>query len=240
MTMPGPVVFTRAGALRGVKLSGPMLLPLIPFGLICGVLAQGVGLSALESFLMSAVVFAGSAQLVVLGVWSHPPDLVAVTLATFVVNLRMALMGPVLSPWLDHLRGWRLWGSLFVLVDQSWAMAVGEIRDDRLDAGFLLGSGATFWLMWVVTSVLGYELGAIVRPVPGHPLFFAALAVFVALLAHMWRGRVDLVPWVIAAAVSTLTAQILPGTFWYIVVGALAGSIAGGVRDHRRSLRRSA
>jgi len=240
MTVAGPVVFTRAGAMRGAKLSLPMMLPMIPFGLICGVLAQGVGYSALENFLMSAVVFAGSAQLVVLGIWTHPPDLLAVTLAAFVVNLRMALMGPVLAPWLDQLRGWRVWGTLFVMVDQSWALSVSELKAGRLDAGFLLGSGLSFWVMWVSSSVVGYGLAEVVRPPPGHPLFFAALAVFVALLAHMWRGRIDLVPWVVAAVVSTIVAQLLPGTFWYIVAGALAGSIVGGVRDERRAAGRGA
>jgi 4-azaleucine resistance transporter AzlC len=240
MNLAGPVLFTRVGVLRGLRLSIPMLLPLIPFGLICGVLAQGVGYSMLETFLMSALVFAGSAQLVVLGIWTHPPDLIAVTFAAFVINLRMALMGPVLAPWLDHLRGWKLWGTLFVLVDQSWAMAVAEIKNGQLDAGFLLGSGLSFWTMWVASSVLGFALAEVVRPVPGHPLFFAALAVFVALLTSMWRGRIDLLPWMVAAVVSTIVAQLLPGTFWYIVAGALAGSVVAGVRDERRATRRSA
>ena len=230
----GPVVFTRDGVMRGVKASLPVLLGMIPFGLVTGVAAHGVGMSLLEITLMSGIVFAGSAQLVALGVWSHPPDLVAVTIAAFVVNLRLALMGPVLAPWLDHLRGWRLWGSLFVMVDQNWAMSVGEITAGKRDAGYLLGSGLIFWVMWTSTSALGHVLGAQIEPQPGHPLFFAALAVFVAMLVQMWKGRLDLVPWLVAAIVATVVSKLFPGTFWYIVAGAIAGSIAGGWRDHAR------
>lgn len=236
----GPVVFTRAGVIRGVKASLPVLLGMIPFGLVAGVAAHGVGMSLLEITLMSGIVFAGSAQLVALGIWSHPPDLVAVTIAAFVVNLRLALMGPVLAPWLDHLRGWRLWGSLFVMVDQNWAMSVGEINAGRRDAGYLLGSGLTFWVMWTLTSAFGHVLGAQIEPQPGHPLFFAALAVFVAMLVQMWKGKLDLVPWLVAACVATAVSRLMPGTFWYIVAGAIAGSVAGGWRDHAKRERAGA
>lgn len=234
--MTCPVVFTTAGVMRGVRQSLPVLLGMIPFGLVAGVAAHGAGMSLLEITLMSGIVFAGSAQLVALGIWSHPPDLLSVTLAAFVVNLRLALMGPVLAPWLDHLRGWRLWGSLFLMVDQNWAMSVAEINNGNRDAGYLLGSGLTFWVMWTGASAAGHILGAQMQPQPGHPLFFAALAVFVAMLVQMWRGRLDIVPWLVAALVSTGVAQLLPGTFWYIVAGAIAGSIVGGIRDDRRKM----
>eukprot|EP01037_Dinobryon_pediforme_P005257 gene5257-5310_t len=229
-----PVTFTRAGIIRGVKASLPVLLGMIPFGLVAGVAAHGAGMSLLEITLMSGIVFAGSAQLVALGIWTHPPDLIAVTVAAFVVNLRLALMGPVLAPWLNHLRGWRLWGSLFVMVDQNWAMSVVEIDTGKRDAGFLLGSGLVFWVMWTTTSALGHILGTQIEPKPGHPLFFAALAVFVAMLVQMWKGKLDILPWLVAAAVATATSRLLPGTFWYIVAGAIAGSVAGGWRDHHR------
>ncbi len=232
--MTGPVIFTRHGVARGLRDSTPMLLGLIPFGLVAGVSGQAAGLSLAEMMLMSAFVYAGSAQLVALSIWSHPPPLLAVTVAALVVNLRLALMGPVLSPWLDRLSGLRLWGSLFMMSDQNWAMSVKEMEAGGRDAGFLLGSGLGMWGIWFSSSTAGHLLGAAVRPPPGHPLFFAAVAVFVAMLAGMWRGEVDLLPWLVAASVSSVAAMLMPGTFWYIVIGALAGSVTGGLRDRRR------
>lgn len=234
-----PVTFTRAGVARGARSCLPMVLGVIPFGLVAGITAQGVGLSLPEIALMSAVVFAGASQLVALAIWTHPPDLIAVTLAALVVNLRLALMGPVLSPWLNNLHGLKVWGSLYLMADQNWAISVGEMNRGGRDAGYLLGTGLVMWTSWVMTSVLGHLLGGFVRPVPGHPLFFAALAVFVAMLTGMWRGRIDLVPWVVAALVSSGVALLLPGTFWYIIAGAIAGSVVGGVRDNKRAMRRT-
>ena len=219
--------------MAGARQTAPLVVALIPFGLVCGIIAQGQGLSLLEAVLMSALCYAGSAQLLALGHWATPAPVLAATIAAFVVNLRMALMGPVIGPWLDRLRGWRLWGSLFVMADQNWAMSVREMQAGRWDAGFLFGSGVVMWVVWVASTAAGHVMGSSMRPPPGHPLFFAALAVFVAIAAGMWRGRRDMLPWLVAAAVSLGMSRLFGGTL-YIVGGALAGAVAGVVRDRRR------
>ena len=226
--------FSRAAVLAGARASLPLQAAVVPFALVCGVASQGQGLSLAESTLMSAIVYAGSAQLLALSHWSSPAPVLAAAFASFVVNLRLALMGPVLSPWLDRLRGWRLWGSLFVMADQNWALSVAEMQAGRSDAGFLFGSGALMWTVWVAGTAAGHVVGATMRPAPGHPLFFSALAVFVAILATMWRTRADLLPWIVAAAAAAGLARLMPGTSWYIVGGALAGSAAGVLRDRTR------
>lgn len=227
--------FSGEAVREGARDSLPLIVGTTPFGLVCGIVAQGQGLTLAEATLMSAAVFAGSAQLLVLGQWASPAPVLAAAVAAFAVNLRLALMGPVLAPWLDRVRGWRLWGSLFVMADQNWAMSVTRMQSGRGDAGFLFGSGAAMWAMWVLTTAAGHALGAVVRPPAGHPLFFAALAVFVAMLASMWRGRRDLLPWAVAAGVSVGLARLLPGTSWYIVGGALAGCAAGALRDREHA-----
>ncbi len=226
--------FSRAAVFEGMRRSLAVQVAVVPFGMVCGVASQGQGLSLAEATLMSGLVYAGSAQLLALSHWANPAPVLAAAIASFVVNLRLALMGPVLGPWLDRVRGWRLWASLFVMADQNWALAVTEMQAGRGDAGFLFGSGALMWLVWVASTAAGHVLGATLSPSPGHPLFFAALAVFVAILVAMWRGRRDVVPWIVAALVALASARLFPGTSWYIVAGALAGSAAGVWRDRRR------
>ena len=228
--------FSRVAVLDGARQSLPVQVGIVPFGLVCGVSAQAQGLSLAEATLMSGLVYAGSAQLLALSHWSSPAPVLAAAIASFVVNLRLALMGPVLGPWLDRLRGWRLWASLFVMADQNWAMSVTQMQTGRGDAGFLFGSGALMWVFWVASTAAGHLLGATMRPPAGHPLFFAALAVFVAILVVMWRGGRDILPWIVGAAVSLLFARLWPGTSWYILLGALSGSAAGVWRDRKRGL----
>lgn len=237
MTWPRGVFgpgFTAAAFHAGLRDAVPMLIGLTPFGLVVGIVAQGQGLGLGTAAAMSGVVYAGSAQLVALAAWTVPAPVVAATLAALVVNLRLALMGPVLAPWLDRLRGPRLWVSLFLLADQNWALSVTSLRKGRWDAAYLVGSGLAMWLAWVATTAVGWQLGGIVRPPAGHPVFFAALAVFVCMLVTMWRGKGDLLPWATAAGVALVVARLLPGTTWHILAGALAGAGMGAWRDRRR------
>ena len=238
MDSPGAterVRFTRDGMMRGLYGSGSIMPAFAPFGLVAGVVAQGHGLTLLESLVMSAFVFAGSAQLIALSTWTIPASVAAATFAAFVINLRFALMGPVLAPWLDTLRGWRLWTSLFLMVDQNWALSVNDLRRGGCDAGYLFGSGLTLWIAWVISTAIGYSIGAVLKPAPGHPLFFAALATFIGMLVLLYRGRTDVLPWIVSAGVALVVARLVPGQPWYIVAGALAGSIVAAMRDVRRA-----
>ena len=63
-------------------------------------------------------------------------------------------------------------------------------------------------------------------------LDFGFTAVFLALVAGLWRGRSDLLPWAVAAAVAVAGHLLLPGQ-WYVLLGGLAGSLVGAVRYGR-------
>ncbi len=200
------------------------MIGLAPFGLVVGVVSQGKGLSLAETLLMSGIVYAGSSQLLALELWGDPAPVLAASFAAFAVNIRMAPMGAALAPWLDKLRGWRLWGTLGTIVDHSFALGVADIRAGGKDAGYLLGIGLSLWFVWMLVAAIGHIMGGIVRLPPGHPLFYAATATFVALLVPLWRGvKRDLQPWVVAAVVAVGTLKLgLPQP-----VPLLAGAIGG-------------
>jgi len=211
-----------------------MQAALLPFGIVAGVLAQAHGLSFAATMLMAGVVFAGAGQVLALGNWGHPIPVIGAIVACVTVNLRMMLMGPALSPWLDRLRGWRLWGSLFFMADHNWALSITDMRSGGRDAAFLTGSGIGLWTGWVAGEAVGWVAGGLLQPPPGHPVFFIALAVFIALLVPMWRGRREAMPWAVAAVTALGVSRLFPGTYWHVVVAALAGSTAGVLRDRLR------
>lgn len=227
--------FTRAGILRGVRAVLAITIGLSPFGLVVGVVASGKGLSLAETLLMSALVFAGTAQLVALELWRDPAPILAATLAAFVINLRMAPMGAALAPALDRIRGWRLWATLAWLVDNGFAMFVAEMRAGRRDVGFLLGAGLTMWVNWLVMVCIGHSVGAAVRLAPGHPLFFASMATMLSILVPIWRGaRSDLWPWAMAGAAALAVSSAGLGQPWPVLAGAFSGAALGAWRDLRR------
>jgi len=229
------VIATRAGFVRGVRAVAPLTLGLLPFGLVVGVLAEAKGLSLVEAALMSALVFAGTAQILALESWSEAAPVLPALVAALAVNLRFALMGPSLAPWLDALRGWRRWLSVAAIVDHAWALSLAEIRAGRQDALFYLGAASGLWAAWVVTTIAGHLAGAVVALPPGHPLFFAAPACLIALLVPLWRGPgADVLPWSVAALVALAVTPVLPNPALAVVAGAVAGSAAGAWRDTER------
>ena len=58
------------------------------------------------------------------------------------------------------------------------------------------------------------------------PIFFAAM------LIPLWRGPRRAAAWAVAGAVALLVQQFIAG-WWFIVAGAVAGSVAGGFLDDR-------
>jgi predicted branched-subunit amino acid permease len=93
----------------------------------------------------------------------------------------------------------------------------------------LLGSGLALFIAWLGATASGYVMGTLVQDPARWGLDFAFPAVIVALLVGMWRGKSDLWPWAVAAGVAVLAARWLPGK-WYILLGGLAGSMAGAIR----------
>ena len=230
-----PASFTRAGFRRGALAALGLTLGLAPFGLVVGMAADAKGLSLLETLLMSGLVFAGTSQLVALQLWSDPAPVLAATLACFVINLRLAPMGAALAPALDRLSGLRLWGTLAVLVDNSFALMVAEIRSGRRDAAFLLGASIAMWGVWMVTTLIGHAFGAAVRLPPDHPVFFASVAALMSILVPLWRGRSDLFPWCVAGVLALAAQAIGLGPPWPVLAGALGGAAAGAAWDRRRA-----
>ncbi len=236
---PGRVVFTRDGVWRGFVVSIPLWVGMLPFGIVIGLLSAAKGLSFAETMLMTTIVFAGAAQLVALELWTDPAPILAATIATLVVNIRMAPMGAALAPWLDRLRGWKLWGTLATMVDHSFALAIAEQRAGGKDAGYLLGIGLGIWMSWVACVAVGHLGGGMLQVPPGHPLFFASIAAFLSILVPLWRGaRLDLLPWLVAGLVAVAAHRaalpvplpLLAGTFAGATLGAWLEIRGRGVR----------
>ena len=210
-TPPEMMTFTRAGLLAGVRQTLPLAMSGIPVSLIFGILAHGAGLSLAEVGLMSSIVCAGAAQFVALGLWTSPLPVAGIIVATAIVNLRHLLLGASLRPWLGDLPARQTYGPVFFLSDESWALTLREFTAGGRDGAFLLGNGLTMSAAWVGGCLLGRGAGSRLTDPAHWGLDFAFTAVFAALLVGQWRGRGDLLPWTVAAAVAIAAHRWLPG-----------------------------
>jgi len=224
--------YTRSAALNGARRTVPVAISIFAYGIVFGVLSREVGLSLLEALLMSSLVYAGSAQFTVLGLWVSPLPVATIIVTTLVVNLRHLLMGAALRPWLVGLPPLKVYGTLFFMNDESWALTMGELSKGRTNFAFLLGSGLMTFLAWTGSTLTGQTLGSVIQEPEQLGLDFAFTAVFIALLAGLWKGRSSILPWAVAALVAVLASRWVEGQ-WYILLGGIAGSVAGAFQRER-------
>lgn len=217
--------WTLAGFRRGMAAVVPVAIGVGAYGLVFGVLARQVGLTALEVALMNIIVFAGAAQTAALDLWVEPLPIAAIVATTLLINLRLLLLGASLRPWLGPAPARRVYPLLHILSDEGWAVAMNRHARGERDIGFLAGCLTLVFSAWVPTTVIGHRLGGAIGDPAAVGLDFAFAAIFAAMLFGSWRGRYDLVPWVTSGVAAWLAWRWLPGT-WYVVVGALAGVTA--------------
>src|SRR5512136_1865368 len=96
-------------ALReGALASAPLLVGIVPWGVVAGVAMVSAGLTQAQAVAMSILVFAGSAQLAVLPLLIAKAPLWVMYATALVVNLRYVIYGAVLAPYFERLsRPWR-------------------------------------------------------------------------------------------------------------------------------------
>ncbi|HEY0439293.1 MAG TPA: AzlC family ABC transporter permease [Xanthobacteraceae bacterium] len=228
--------WTRAGIVEGVRLSLPVVPGTIVMAAAIGALAAQKGLTLTETTLMSALVFAGASQLVALEVWTPAftlSALLTVALVTGIVNLRYILMTASLRPWLAQMPAWQVYPALMLTVDAGWIIAMRYRAEGGRDAGVFLGTGLIMWVVWWAGTIPGHLLGGLIHDPRPYGLDLALPAFFAAMLVPLWRGPRWAISWVVAGGVALAVSWLVPG-WWFIIAGALAGSVTGGFIDESR------
>lgn len=214
------------GTLWGFKRMVPLSLFVIAFGLAFGVAAIQRGLTGFEALLMSGLVFAGAAQFASLELWGPTIPLVALIATTFAINARHLLMGAALYPWVRHLPTGQRYACLGLMSDSNWAMAAADYRRGETNVGMLVGGGIALWLAWMLGTLLGVVFGS---GISEPERFGLDVIMGCFLLAMLVGGKPQLsmlIPWSVAAVAALLAIYFLP-TNAHVIVGALAGGIAG-------------
>lgn len=224
-TSPG-ARFTRSGVTRGFRQAIPFGLGTMAFGAAFGILAGNSGISDSGALLMSVSIYSGTAQILGLELWNTQASMLAIWGGTVLVSLRYILLGMTMRDWFEGMPKVLVYPVLFLTADQGWALTHAEMQRGDRDAGFFLGSSLSLFVGWTSGTVAGTLAGSAIPDPDALGLGFAATAAFVGILAGMFRGRADIFPWIIAAGAALGTEHIIGG-HWYVIAGALAGSIAG-------------
>jgi 4-azaleucine resistance transporter AzlC len=222
-----------AGFMLGVRFALPVLPGMIAFGLAVGATAARKGFSLVESLLMNLFVYAGMSQLVAMEVWPERVSaaaLAVLALLCVTINARMLLITASLQPWLGGLPPWQIYPALHLTVDPGWIIAMRYRADGGSDIGVFFGTSVLLAVTWMSATTLGHLSGALISDPRRFGIDLVMPVFFAALLIPLWRGARRSIAWAIAGVVALAVQQLLGG-WWFIIAGAVAGSVAGGLLD---------
>ncbi|WP_305814651.1 AzlC family ABC transporter permease [Photobacterium leiognathi] len=210
----------------GLKSIFPLCVGAFPFLFIVGAISINAGMSVLQSTLWSLTVFAGSAQMVALGLVQSSTELIVIALTTFVINLRHVLYSASLSEYVkEYSMPTRMLMS-YGLTDEVYASTVGEMKKEKPGRHwFYLAAMFGFWVNWVVADFCGAVIGSSFPHIADYGLDFAMVAAFIAIVIPQVKSR----ECIVAAVVATVTGILLSGLPYSLglVVAAIVGVYAG-------------
>lgn len=221
--------------LSGVRDELPILVGVVPFGMIYGVVAVGAGLSPLTAQAMSAIVFAGSAQFLMAQLYGIGTPALVILLAAAIVNLRHALYSASVAPYLRKLNNAWKWLLAYLLTDEAFAVSILHFHKPHPASTsdyrhfFLLGSGLALWSTWQLSTALGILLGA---QIPASwSLEFTLTLTFIGMVVPSLKDRAGAAA-AIVAGLAALLAFALPLKLG-LVIASLVGILAGLVMEKR-------
>ncbi|WP_125561048.1 AzlC family ABC transporter permease [Pseudoalteromonas rubra] len=198
-------------SVRSIKLAAffdilPLSIAVIPWGVLCGSLAIQVGLSPLQSQLMSLMVFAGAAQLSALTLVSVGGGIAATLGSTAVISSRHLLYSATFR---HDAQGLPLHHKIlmaFLLTDEMFAVTENKRNElGHFPLDYALISGTTFYVIWNLSTLAGIIAGTSIPDLDSLGLEFAIAATFIAMVVPNIKSS----PVLIAVLVSACSAVLL-------------------------------
>ena len=203
-----PQEATRSDRLRaGVRAGIPYALAGGILSASFGVIAREAGFPVVAAIVMSAVVFAGSAQFAAVTILASGGTAAAAIAAAALMNSRFLPMGVALAP---SLPGGPLSRAVQgqAVVDASWAMA--SRGDGTYDRWFLFGATAPQYVTWLLGTVIGAFAGDVVGDARDLGLDAVFPAFFLVLLVAELRNRTTLGVALAGAALALALVEVTP------------------------------
>ncbi|MCP3426105.1 AzlC family ABC transporter permease [Rothia sp. AR01] len=253
-TAPGPVPEAAPGDVRtddvepaaserpaasdfraALRSAGVIWLGIFVLGIGFGVLVTAHGLPWWLAPVISATVFAGSVEFVLIGLIAAGAPLAGIALTTFLMNSRHLFYG--LSYPLHRIRSrWGRLYAIFSLCDEAFAIL--SSRDPRtLTGGRMIWTHVGMHAGWATGAVLGGLTGAtLLSGVEG--LDFILTALFIVLAVDAYLSRPDPLTAVLAGVSAVVAILLVPGSMLPVAMAVfLATLVARFAIASRRSRR---
>ena len=206
----------------------PLSIAVIPWGILAGSYAIESGLTVFESQALSAILFAGSAQLVATGMIKAGAGIMTMLLTTLFITSRHFLYSISMRDKISTMPlRWRV-ALGFLLTDELFAIC-GHQPKKQFNQWYALGAGLSFYLIWNVATLIGIVAGSYIPAIGELGLEFAVAATFIAIVIPTIKTR----PILLAVLVSLVSSVYLnyAGIDGALILASISGMLSGYIAE---------
>lgn len=212
--------------LTGLKAGIPAILGYIPVAIAYAVMARQAGFSMSETVLMSLTVFAGASQMMAVGMYAQGAGIIAIIVATFILNLRHFIMSVCVvnrmqkgNPFLKAL-------STLGVTDESFAIFSLEPQE-KCTAMHFFGLVTGTYLSWQIGTVIGAAASELLPAILSASLGVAIYAMFIALLVPGVKQNFRLGILVVLTAAANTVLSMVMASSWSLIVSTIVCAAIG-------------
>jgi len=216
----------RSAFADGFRAFAPLIIAVVPFGLVFGLVAAGSEVGPWLGGATSTIIFAGAAQLATLQLMDTGAVGAVVIATALTINARHLMYSAALAPAFREFPRAARFLLPYLLTDQAFAISVvrfGQIDDPVYRRWYFAGAGLGLWVTWQIFTIVGIVVGAQVPE--SWSLDFAVPLMFVILLVPTIKGRPELIAAVVGGGVAVAAASAPYGLG--LMIGAISGIVAG-------------
>lgn len=224
----------RSAFIAGCIAISPVMLGVVPFGLLVGLASAEAGYGVVGALGFSVIIYAGASQLAVISILSTTGSIVVAITTALVINSRLVMYSAALAPQLRNEPFWLRALSSYCITDQAFGITMPRIRAGELTPQtklpFLGGAIVVSWIAWQTTTVLGVVFGDFIPE--WIPISFAVPLAFIGILRPNITDRPALVAALVAGFISVVGTG-LPANAG-LPLGAVCGIAIGTWLAHRK------
>lgn len=212
--------------LDGIRLFLPIGAGYLPLGFACGIVCAEAGMSVIQIFIMSLLVYAGAGQYIAGGMIAAGATPLSIIITTFIVNSRHILYTSVLYPYISK---WSFFKqSLFAtqITDEVFAMHSSYMNKNSANTVTAFTVNIFSHSSWIISNTIGGISASLIPDSSKFGLDFTLYALFIALILPRLVNAAQGVALITGGIIATILA-LFDMVYIGIIAGAVAGAFAG-------------
>lgn len=217
----------RADYWIGLKAAAPVMVGYLPVSIAFGVAGIAAGFQPWQVMMMSAIIYAGASQFILLASFASGTPWLWVVALCALMNARHLLYGPLLARWLPPAQRFRrtfAWG----LTDEVFATALNGLKhvSPQQRPLWLYGVALGAYASWLLGTAIGALTGGQIEkasPLLAQTMQFSLPALFLALA---WQCLSKSLQWplLLAFVIAAVLALTGHGSL-AIILGGVLGTL---------------